>query len=224
MAWTTARTWVTGEVVTAAQMNTHIRDNLNVLGRDYPGLRTVGTGGGFGESWHASLPMVGQSTAFVNNTMVANTIYASPLMCPRGTLDRMAFSVTASASGTIRHGIYVAASESDPYLSTLLVDSGAISVSTTGLKTTTISVDILPAKMYWMVMQTSANAPDTTAFATAFDVWYGLLGRTTWATSGDWLSAGFRMARTDAALPSTFPAFASATWENPRAFGVRYSA
>lgn len=31
MAWTTPRTWVTGEVVTAAQMNTHVRDDLNYL-------------------------------------------------------------------------------------------------------------------------------------------------------------------------------------------------
>jgi hypothetical protein len=28
MAWTTPRTWVAGEVVTASQMNTHVRDNL----------------------------------------------------------------------------------------------------------------------------------------------------------------------------------------------------
>lgn len=28
MAWTTPRTWVTAEVVTAAVMNTHVRDNL----------------------------------------------------------------------------------------------------------------------------------------------------------------------------------------------------
>lgn len=31
MAWTTPRTWVAGELVTATQMNTHLRDNLNVL-------------------------------------------------------------------------------------------------------------------------------------------------------------------------------------------------
>jgi len=29
MAWTTPRTWVTGEVVTAALLNTHLRDNLD---------------------------------------------------------------------------------------------------------------------------------------------------------------------------------------------------
>ena len=31
MSWTAARTWVTGELVTAALLNTHVRDNLNVL-------------------------------------------------------------------------------------------------------------------------------------------------------------------------------------------------
>lgn len=31
MAWTTARTWVTGEVVTAAEMNANIRDNTNSI-------------------------------------------------------------------------------------------------------------------------------------------------------------------------------------------------
>lgn len=31
MAWTTPRTWVTGETPTAAQFNAHIRDNLNFL-------------------------------------------------------------------------------------------------------------------------------------------------------------------------------------------------
>ena len=30
MAWTTPRTWTTGEIVTAALFNTHLRDNLNV--------------------------------------------------------------------------------------------------------------------------------------------------------------------------------------------------
>lgn len=29
MAWTNPRTWVTGETVTAAQLNTHLRDNMD---------------------------------------------------------------------------------------------------------------------------------------------------------------------------------------------------
>lgn len=31
MSWTTPRTWVAGEIVTAAEMNTHVRDDLNWL-------------------------------------------------------------------------------------------------------------------------------------------------------------------------------------------------
>lgn len=40
MAWTTARTWVTGELVTASMGNTHWRDNLNYLygARCQPGM------------------------------------------------------------------------------------------------------------------------------------------------------------------------------------------
>jgi len=32
MAWSTPRTWVTGEVLTAALLNTELRDNLNQTG------------------------------------------------------------------------------------------------------------------------------------------------------------------------------------------------
>ena len=31
MPWTTPKTWATGELVTAADLNTHLRDNLNFL-------------------------------------------------------------------------------------------------------------------------------------------------------------------------------------------------
>lgn len=32
MTWTTPRTWVAGEIVTAAMLNTHVRDNLAEIG------------------------------------------------------------------------------------------------------------------------------------------------------------------------------------------------
>ena len=32
MPWTTPKTWATNEVVTAANMNTHLRDNMAFLG------------------------------------------------------------------------------------------------------------------------------------------------------------------------------------------------
>jgi hypothetical protein len=41
VAWTTPRTWVAGETVTAALMNTHVRDNLKMAGD--PWVSYVGT-------------------------------------------------------------------------------------------------------------------------------------------------------------------------------------
>lgn len=63
MAWTSPRTWVAGEVVTAANMNTHVRDNMNALGLKtawVPVLTatttnpTLGTGGSQGGNYRAS--------------------------------------------------------------------------------------------------------------------------------------------------------------------------
>lgn len=47
MAWTSPRTWVAGETVTAAVMNTHVRDNLKAIGDPL-------TAYGSASSWTAS--------------------------------------------------------------------------------------------------------------------------------------------------------------------------
>lgn len=45
MAWTTPRTWVAGELVTASMMNTHVRDNMNFLKQySWTVAATVATG------------------------------------------------------------------------------------------------------------------------------------------------------------------------------------
>jgi hypothetical protein len=41
MAWTTPRSWVAGEVVTAALLNTHVRDNLTAAPRGWLGYAQV---------------------------------------------------------------------------------------------------------------------------------------------------------------------------------------
>ena len=44
MAYTTDRTWVAGEVVTAAYLNTYLRDNMKWLSTDKPMVRCYNTG------------------------------------------------------------------------------------------------------------------------------------------------------------------------------------
>lgn len=56
MAWTTPRTWSTGELVTAAVLNTHVRDNLNAIGNPWTA---------YTPSWTAATtnPSLGNGTA-----------------------------------------------------------------------------------------------------------------------------------------------------------------
>lgn len=71
MAWTTPKDWATNELVTAANMNAHLRDNLNYLLAG----RTIGwalvTGAGYGTS----------STSFVDvdatNLSITQTLTSS---------------------------------------------------------------------------------------------------------------------------------------------------
>ena len=58
MAWTTPRTWVTGEVVTAGMMNTYVRDDFNVVYNSGPRM-----GGG--------------QSAYALNTFTASGAYAA---------------------------------------------------------------------------------------------------------------------------------------------------
>lgn len=71
MAWTSPRTWTPGELVTAALMNAHVRDNENVLrsgeldaldvsgASAFNGAVTFGDGAGDDITMHASIGFVG---------------------------------------------------------------------------------------------------------------------------------------------------------------------
>ena len=63
MAWTTPRTWVAGEVPTAAIMNAHVRDNLNALKNPPTDLD---------QNWNTTITTT--STSFVNITGADVTI------------------------------------------------------------------------------------------------------------------------------------------------------
>lgn len=82
MAWTTPRTWVAGEVPTAAIMNAHVRDNLNAL-KDPPQA--------VAENWNVALSTT--STSFVNMTGVEATVTTT------GGRLLIGFTISASATG-----------------------------------------------------------------------------------------------------------------------------
>jgi hypothetical protein len=64
MAWTSPRTWVAAEVVTAALLNTHVRDNLKAIG----------------DAWTTYVPTYTGITAIGNATVVAKYMQAGKLV------------------------------------------------------------------------------------------------------------------------------------------------
>ena len=76
MAWSAPRTWASGEIPTAAQLNTDLRDNLNELSR------------------HAHGGGSGSGTAALGNLVSMTFIDAAAPAAPGGTLTRVYSSST----------------------------------------------------------------------------------------------------------------------------------
>ncbi len=79
MAWTTPRTWVTNELVTAAIMNTHVRDNLNetigaITGTD-SSILIAGSGGS--PDWHGASHNIDLTTATSSGNTTMTTSWAN---------------------------------------------------------------------------------------------------------------------------------------------------
>ena len=137
MAWTAPRTWVTGEVVTAANMNTHVRDNMLSLAQSFRFLTQQ-------SGRYYSTPVEAFTTASVS----ANLLTAIPIFVPvTATMDRIAIEVTATGAGNARLGIY---QDSGGLPGALVDDSGTVDVSSTGLKTITISEVLTGPANYWL--------------------------------------------------------------------------
>ncbi len=77
--WTTPRTWVTAETVTAAQLNNHVRDNLDFLhSKDRVHVYRAAAEGTIDSTWE---PLNWTSESFDTNTMHDNATNNSRLKC-----------------------------------------------------------------------------------------------------------------------------------------------
>jgi len=90
MAWTAPRTWAVGEVVTAALMNTHVRDNLLYL---KSALDTIAAGD-YPETLSNQIPATPPS----NSGTAETTLFSYTL--PADTLDVNGRKVRVMVSGT----------------------------------------------------------------------------------------------------------------------------
>lgn len=147
------------------------------------------------------------------NFFAAGTLYYSPFFVEAPlTADQLAFEVvTADAAGNVRVGIYTATTDLQPR--SLVVDSGSISVASTGVKTYTPGTPVgLPRGRYLAVVQSDG----TTVTLRQFDA----MGTQALATGmgGSNNIRRFSKTSTYGALPASGTA-----WDTANASGAGFS-
>jgi hypothetical protein len=162
------------------------------------------------------------STGLAMGTAVlaANTLYAMPMVIENAvTIDQLLINVTTAGTGSsVRVGIY---DDNNNEPDQRIVDCGAISSATTGVKTYTTGLPIsLPPGLYWLVAVCNTTAPQIRGFAVGGVI--PLLGND--ATLGTAAGLGYSVNFTYTALPTSFPASPTVRTAAPLpAIFVRYS-
>jgi len=187
-------------------------------GRDASSYRHAG-GSGL-EAWYIANAAVTGTTASTA-VMTANRLYAVPFVAPArpASVDRLAFEVTALSAGNARMGVWDNTADNNLYPAALLVDGGAVSTGTTGVKSVTVDVPLIAGQLYWLSLVCSATP--TVAVVPVGGYAGTILGIP--STFGGVDNTGVYVAFTYAALPSTFPASGAFLTSSPPALGFRLS-
>lgn len=111
MAWSTPRTWSVNEVLTAANMNTYISDDLRWLGTDFPratatGTLSVATGSAFQTptgSWSSASPNVGgmytSSAMYLTVPTAGAYIFTALVIFSTNATGKRGVVISSSAAG-----------------------------------------------------------------------------------------------------------------------------
>jgi hypothetical protein len=144
----------------------------------------------------------------------ANQLWAFPFIVAKVTkFDTISFAVTTGEAQNARAGIYY--DNGNFYPGALIFDTGSISVSSTGVKDTTItaSLQVFQPGLYWLVWETSATTTlqirslgnTSTIFAMGHD--------STLSTTSP--GYGYKVAHTFGALPNPYTASATMQTADP---------
>lgn len=130
-AWTNPKTWNVGDILTAADMNTYVRDNLSAL---------------------MTLPVIGQPIISADTNLGANGGKFTKVWLPAKSYTTIEISIGTSA-GNIDVAVYT---DNAGAPGTLLWHRGAMSSPGTGMQSVSISagtpttLDITTPGLYWV--------------------------------------------------------------------------
>jgi hypothetical protein len=176
-------------------------------------------GGSSLEMWH--IANCNNQAVFTTGNPSIDTLRALPFVAPQDNpvLDKVGIQVTTLLAGSARVGVYDTRTAIDIYPNTLVFDSGILDTGTAGVKTATTVQSLIPGNVYWMVH--TCNSAATLQCLNLANV-SSFLG-----TNGNLnvLHCGISVARTFAALPTTFPAAGVAITAVPiPVIGYRFAA
>lgn len=144
-------------------------------------------------------------TALTTGTPGANTLFALPFVAPArgGVLDRIAAEVTTGSSGNnIRIGLYEnKADHRDVYPGALLDDSGNLLATATGIKSHAISRQLVPGRVYWLTLNSSAAIACRCLAVGGISAFLGMADNATTALN----LAIVKTSQTFGAMPDPFP-------------------
>jgi hypothetical protein len=173
MAYTTDRTWVAGEVVTAAYLNTYLRDNMKWLSTDKPMCRAYASAAVSHTPAGAYQDLTFNTDRFDNADVHSTTSLTARFTIPTGAGGKWLFggSISWAANAT---GVRYAS---------IWANGGAINVesTTTGdgslnSGTTVVTLYDLSAGQYFTLSgwQNSGGALNMNANSNAFAIWVGV--------------------------------------------------
>jgi len=105
MAYTTDRTWVTGEVVTAAYLNTWVRDNVKWLSTDKPMARAYNTPGQ-SVAASATATLLYNTNRFDNASLHSTSSNTNRMTIPSGGAGKYLFGTFTLMPGQATVGNY----------------------------------------------------------------------------------------------------------------------
>jgi hypothetical protein len=105
MAWTTPRTWVVGEVLTAANMNTHLRDNVSWLGN--PPTCRVYNSAALATTSGTPLPLTYNSERWDTESMHSTVTNTERLLAPVAGKYRVGAAVRYASNATNQRELYI---------------------------------------------------------------------------------------------------------------------
>ena len=172
------------------------------------------SGGGISSCYHAA--GVSPDAAYWSSEFSSgpDIIYALPFHVPDGgTLDRVGLVVGTcyGGSGLARLGIYSSTDEEEVYPGSLLLDCGAVNMTSTGKQEITINQAVARDALYYLCVNFDANS-QYWSYCRTFQM-YG--GNTFGGKDPSYYSSlsgrgVLTVSSTYGAFPSTFPASASA--------------